>query len=339
MLDIESLLAPVSESQPVGENLEYAEVDQLARLAAGSRGTFDPTTQEEVGAVEPDWRQVRELAVALFARTKDLRVAVHLAFAMLRLEGWPGLAAGLALIEGLLDRYWDSVYPPLDKEADDDPIDRLNVLANLADPERAQPMLRTTLILESREVGRFTLRDLDLAHGRLSAKEGEQTPSIALLSAAWQQGVEQDNAARRAGVEDALRVLKAIGRLFQERSGQVLGLDALQSTLARLKDFYVSLTPEEGGGEAAVETTDTGAGVVRAASAGQSGPLANRADAVRLLRQVSEFLKRTEPSNPAPLFIDRAVKIAIMDFAGIVMELMPDAKDRIELLGGIKFED
>ena len=79
MLDLESLLAPVSEDQPAGENLEYAEVDQLDRLATGTRGAFDPTSQEEVGAEEPDWRQVRDQAVNICTRTKDLRVCISTA--------------------------------------------------------------------------------------------------------------------------------------------------------------------------------------------------------------------------------------------------------------------
>jgi len=337
MLDLESLLAPVSEDQPAGENLEYAEVDQLDRLATGTRGAFDPTSQEEVGAEEPDWRQVRDQAVNICTRTKDLRVAVNLTFAMLRLEGWPGLAAGLSLIEGFLDRFWDSVYPPLDKEADDDPIDRLNVLANLADPERALPMLRSTMILESREVGRFNLRDLDLAMGRLPVREGMTAPTIDLLTAAWHKGDEAGNAARRAGVEDALRAVKSIAGQFQDKTGQTPSLEAVQSLLAKLKDFYASLAPQ--GAMEATGSEPAADGTPAKPTTTAPGGLSNRADAVRMLRQVSEFLKRSEPSNPAPLFIDRAVKIAEMDFTGIVMELMPDSKDRIELLGGIRFEE
>ena len=67
--------------------------------------------------------------------------------------------------------------------------------------------------------------------------------------------------------------------------------------------------------------------------------MASRADAVRILQQVATFLRKAEPSSPAPMFIDRAVKLLQMDFTSIVKELMPDSRDRIEMLGGISLED
>jgi type VI secretion system protein ImpA len=67
--------------------------------------------------------------------------------------------------------------------------------------------------------------------------------------------------------------------------------------------------------------------------------LASRADAVRILQQVATFLRKAEPSSPAPMFIDRAVKLLQMDFNAIVKELMPDSRDRIEMLGGISLEE
>ena len=39
------------------------------------------------------------------------------------------------------------------------------------------------------------------------------------------------------------------------------------------------------------------------------------------------------------MFIDRVVKLLQMDFTSIVKELMPDSRDRIEMLGGISLED
>ena len=39
------------------------------------------------------------------------------------------------------------------------------------------------------------------------------------------------------------------------------------------------------------------------------------------------------------MFVDRAVKVLQMDFAAIVRELMPDARDRIELLGGVSLNE
>ena len=69
------------------------------------------------------------------------------------------------------------------------------------------------------------------------------------------------------------------------------------------------------------------------------GALGSRADAIKILEQVAVFVRRTEPSSPAPMFIDRAVKMLQADFATIVRELMPDSRERIELLGGVPLDD
>ena len=39
------------------------------------------------------------------------------------------------------------------------------------------------------------------------------------------------------------------------------------------------------------------------------------------------------------MFVDRAVKLLQMDFKAIVMELMPNARERIEMLGGMSLGD
>lgn len=339
MFDIESLLLPVTAENPAGDNLEYADVDQLERRALGTPGVYDPKTQEEVGAVEPDWREVRDTALALFARTKDLRVALHLSFALVKLDGWSGLASGLGLIEALLARFWDTLYPSLDAEMDNDPIERVNVLANLVGTERAMPMYRSLTIVESREVGRFSLRDLDVALGRIAPRDGDQAPNIEFLKAAWVSGNAELNASRQAGVEAGLRSVKAINALFQEKTGEILGLEGLQQLLYRLHEFYRSLAPAEADSGTAIDGAEGQAQASGPLSAARKpGTLACRADAVRQLREVSEFLKRSEPGNPATLFIDRAIRLADMNFAAIVLELMPDAKDRIELLGGMKLD-
>ncbi len=111
--NLESLLAPISDDTPSGEDLEYdAEYLALERAAA-------PKAERAVGdnvkaAEDPDWDKVIELAEAVLARSKDLRAAVHLTTAWMRTSGMPGWNAGLALVRGLLEHFWDTVHPQLD---------------------------------------------------------------------------------------------------------------------------------------------------------------------------------------------------------------------------------
>jgi len=351
VIDIDALSRPISEDEPSGPNLEYAEVAELDRFSAGTPGTIDPSTQELTGAEEPNWRKVAEQATTVLGKTKDLRVAAWLTHAELANRGLPGLSDGLKLIATLVENFWESVYPPLDRDEDDDPIERLNVLANLSpDPgsASAETMVRTlrgTVICESREVGRFTLRDLEYVLGRMSPPAGQTAPAAGLLAAAWKTGDPAANQERRDGIAVGLAAIQSITKLFSDHSGQRPSLDLLQQTLRRVGEFYTQQDAEaaaENGtaeGEGEGDGEETGGGGATAGKTPRSGGLASRADAVRILQQVATFLRKAEPSSPAPMFVDRAIKLLQMDFNAIVKELMPDSKDRIEMLGGISLED
>src|SRR4029450_4683665 len=93
-------------------------------------------------AEDPNWPKVIDLAQAALLRSKDVRVAVHLTPAPARAEGGPGLAPGLGLIHGLLERYWDRIYPLLEADHNNDPTERLNALAPLVAPDVALKQLR-----------------------------------------------------------------------------------------------------------------------------------------------------------------------------------------------------
>jgi type VI secretion system protein ImpA len=89
VIDIESLLAPVSAESPCGPDLEYdpafLDLDQAARGKPEQQ--FGDTV---IPAEEPDWGAVRAGAIALLGRTKDLRVAVMLLRSLVRTANFKG---------------------------------------------------------------------------------------------------------------------------------------------------------------------------------------------------------------------------------------------------------
>jgi type VI secretion system protein ImpA len=127
-------LSPIDDATPTGPNLEYdpafAALEQIAM----------PTQERAMGdslkaAQEPDWDKVASAAEALLARTKDLRVVVHLCTARTRRFGLSGWATGLGLVRGLLEQYWDDVHLQLDADDDNDPTARANAVMPLGDPQ------------------------------------------------------------------------------------------------------------------------------------------------------------------------------------------------------------
>src|ERR1700739_2370135 len=116
MINAEELLKPISDEKPCGEDLSYDPgIQELETLIKGK-----PETQFSA-AEPPDWKALKELALELWGRSKDLRVATTLSLAVLKTDGLPAFRESLALVKGMLDGYWDTFYPVLDPSDNNDP--------------------------------------------------------------------------------------------------------------------------------------------------------------------------------------------------------------------------
>jgi len=119
LIDIDAILTPIEGENPAGENLRYTatyDAIQEARREDDNldRGEWDRDVKTA------DWPEVIRLAEeALTAMTKDLQIAVWMMEGLIKTEGYTGLNAGLQVISGLLETFWDHVYP----EIEDDDLD------------------------------------------------------------------------------------------------------------------------------------------------------------------------------------------------------------------------
>src|SRR6266849_4470338 len=110
----DDLLNPIPGDNPSGANLRYAPVYDKIKEA---RREDDDAPQGEWAHERKvaDWKLVIKLTgEALATKTKDLQLAAWLTEAMLRTEGFGGLLAGLKLCKGLVEGFWDTLYPEIE---------------------------------------------------------------------------------------------------------------------------------------------------------------------------------------------------------------------------------
>jgi type VI secretion system protein ImpA len=88
---------------------------------------------------------------------------------------------------------------------------------------------------------------------------------------------------------------------------------------------------EEGGDGAAAEGGSGGGGAGRSLS----GAVNSRADAVRAIDMVCQYLERAEPSNPAPLYLRRAQQLINHNFLQLMKELAPNVMSDMAQMFGI----
>jgi type VI secretion system protein ImpA len=332
MLDVGTVLAETRELPPCGPNLEHDL--SFFELEEAARGKPEQRTGDAVKPAEdPNWPKVIDRAQAILNRSKDLRVAVHLTRALTCTEGIPGLATGLSLVHGLLERYWEGIHPVLEADRGNDATERLNALAPLVDPEVIVKDLRDTYLVNSREQGQIRARDIEVSLGRLApsrAADPSAIKPIGQLHAQIGAAFSSDRSVPSA-VREAYDRAAAIQALLNERIGESRALDLaplVQPLGCLLEACDTALgVKSEAEKEGQVESGD-------GARPAMTGEIRSRDEAVQILELVCTYLERHEPSNPAPLFIRRAQRLIKKNFLEIVKDLMPDSLSQLEKLAG-----
>jgi type VI secretion system protein ImpA len=325
---VAGLLRPLPGS-PCGIDLEYdPEFLALERLVQGK-----PAQQMGSAVVpgeEPAWNLVAENAVALFGRTKDLRVAVTLARALLA-QGFAGLCDGLALVHGLVEQQWNGVYPLLDPADGNDATFRLNVVAGLCDAATFVDRVRGLPLVTSRSFGRFSLRDLAVASGELAAPPGTTAPQGSAIEGAFSECPVADLQATEVQVHGALDHLIALEKALAARIGLAKGPDF--SPLARLLQQALKIVSGHLArrGAVALGAADS---PLPALPMPTSDSVSTRDDVVRLLDRICAYYDRHEPASPLPMLLRRCKRLVSASFFDIVRDLAPAGLPQVETLRG-----
>jgi len=332
----EQLLQPLSNDKPCGEDLSYdPSFAELEALYKGKPEVEYGNYRQE--AVPPDWSGLRTKAIEFFGRSKDLRVAMMLCGAWLKLDGLAGFRDGLVLLRGLLERYWDSFHPLIDPQ-DNDPIQRINILNPLAPEVGRTSWLIQSLadapLCGSAGAGPIRLSDVQAAR-KLPAESqpaaGGARPDLAQVNAAFQSAGPEGVRASHEAVGQALEAIEGIDTFQTNAVGaaQAVSFDEVRGLLRQMHDALASFLPAAADGQAApdsspqtVGSTDeamTKSGVP--AGIAVSGPIRSREDVVKAIDRICEYYRQVEPGSPVPYVLRRAQKLAQMNFPDAVQEL------------------
>lgn len=344
-MELVHLLQPLSDESPSGDNLEYDPAFTALELAA------QPGEERQVGdsiihASDPDFKEVIELAMAVLTRSHDLRAAVTLAYARLRLHGLTGFAEVTAYIRGLLETYWDSCHPPLDADDDDDPTMRVNAVLRLADAATVLRGLRLTPLTDSRAFGRINLRDIAVAEGEMVASADMDTVhDAAAISAAFLDTDPERLKLLLLAAKSALDDVRAIDARFDDRiPGQGPELEPLVKLLKQIQTRLTTVVgvPEEAqetAGDPSDAAVTAEAGFSGASARGPAGSISSRADVTNTLDRILAYYERHEPSSPLPLLLLRSKRLVGADFMTIMRDIAPLGIENVNLVAGIDDDD
>lgn len=341
MINAEELLKPISGEKPCGEDLSYdAGFQELEIIIKGK-----PETQFSA-AEDPDWKQLRDRCLALWERSKDLRVATALSLATLKMDGLPAFRESLALVKGLMESYWEACYPLLDPADNNDPTQRVNIIAALAtplgtygDPMRLLERLRQAPLTDSVQMGRFSL--LDIINSEAGAAGPDEKPAIAAtqIEAAFKDTSPETLQKLDQTVAESIQFVKDIDAFLTEKIGADKAPD-LTELPKLLAEIQKRLAPHVAGSTAesvsAPDAADAADGTAPAAAKAISGEIRSRPDVIKMLEKIREYYQRHEPSSPVPYILQRAQRWAEMDFMAIIGDLTPDSMGEIQKVTGDK---
>lgn len=343
--ELEALLAPVNPEAPCGVDLEGGDKYDPAYLDLDRITQVKP--EQQIGstiipAEEPDWKAVRKKASELLARSKDLRVACHLTNALLRTDGWSGFALGLGVLRGFVERYWLGLFPSLDPD-DGDPQVRITSVLSIGDGGTLATV-RTMPLIASRTVGKFSIKDLEIAAGDAppdkDAKEGT-VPTAASLDGMVMNCDLSLLADATAALRECVEMLAGLEEGFaaQVETSRTPNFSKLAALLKKGHSFLATKLAMRAPAPAAAATPATEGGEQvseqpRTTGASFSGGISSRDDVLRAIDGITAYYAKHEPASPIPMLLGRCRRLVTMDFIDIVRELVPEAMAQIEALQG-----
>jgi type VI secretion system protein ImpA len=353
--DLTALLAPVPGDAPAGadlrrdsspQSLYFRLRDARAEARAAERAM---EADDAASAPPPQWRTIRDLAMeAIAGYSKDLEIAAWLTEALLRCDGLVGFTAGARLMNGLVEGFWDDLFP---LPAEDGMATRIGPVAGLngqsGEGTLSQPLRKLPLFARP-------------AGAPMQFWQYEQSSDLAAIvdPARRQQRIDSgvvpfdtvENEARAAGAAyfTALRnqanAAAAAWRALSEALDSRAGADAPPTSRVReiLERIATVAARFAAPGAAPVEAAPDGVpggsvpsfstGLSAGEGAPGSGALASREEALRSLAAIAEFFRRTEPLSPLSYTLQEAARRARMSWPELLEEIVPDLSLRAQIL-------
>ena len=358
--DLERLAAPLPEAasgadlRGGGEGGVFFRLKDLRSEARSAEREAVSAPEVETPIIEAglrDWTELAELATSVLETGgKDLEVACWLCEAQVRLRGFAGLVDGLALLQRLVEDFWEHGLHP--QEDEDGVATRVASVAGLLGLEGVASLLQPIRLLplsdRAPEVALWTVEtafapieggDDASARARLQARRAEQVETVrqGLLRASpeFLRQVHADALASADRVEQLVAMLDARAGLGRFGSQVTQPLRAIAELIQTQAGDRLAQGQAAAGTEAAADAPAEGP----ATTAGPAlGRISGRAEAYDAILRIADFFAETEPQSLVSRSLREVVRRAMLPLDELLAELIPTASERTLFLlrAGVK---
>jgi type VI secretion system protein ImpA len=311
------LYEPVAESPPVGRPLrteegvdsELRDLLDLARTARTQERKAEEAGEDPSLAGIDQWNLVKEGASRILSETsKDIETTALLIEALVRTEGFSGVAEGFELLARLANDFWPAI---LDRARTATPASDEELIGSLLRPiEQLGLVLPVPIariaVATGGDAGALALWQYEQTTAAEKMNDEERERRKAITRDQFLRSVKQTAASAPryftelySSVERAIRAIQTVGGALDEKTGgQAPSLtkprERLDDVLRCLKDTaseYITApeSPAGGNGDASAAAGENGSG------RGAPGQLVTREQAFQELSRIADFFARTEP--------------------------------------------
>jgi type VI secretion system protein ImpA len=337
-LDI--LLAAIPGDNPTGLSMRYDNVMNEIRTARYADDPSLPLGEWDRPLKKSDWSLVNTLCSTVLSKhSKDLQCAAWLTEAWIHLYQIDGLQAGVTLLSGLLEKYWNDIHPNIEEDNND---------ARVAPLFWLNETLPTTLHLHiclmhlpDQKPSKITLDDWENASFRDDSEENEDR-AYSSSSGESQSLVSRADLIRQAGTMPLKPLMAAVDQIHSiaatwlhmeqfidgKLGNEAPSLSRVSDLLARIERVLttliagrteVSIPPIECHEPAQVQRIEL--------DKISLGMIDSRETAYRLLETVASYLIKMEPHSPTPYLIARAISWGRMPLPELMNEILREDGD------------
>ena len=346
VINLEAILAPISEDKPSGEYMRYSGI--YDEISEARRADDLPQGEWQIEAKMADFRKVISLAVpSLEKETKDLQIGAWLSEALVKEHGFVGLRDCLRMVSGFQENFWETLYPEIDEG---DMEGRANALSWM-ETQTAYALKQAKItgyngysFLDFEDSKKYdipeNIESLDSTEqARYNALRTEAEKENRVTANKWRAEMAQT---RRQFYEELNFLIDEcwaaytdVNRVIEEKfdRNQAPGMNNLKKALddvhTQVKKFLADKRTEEPD-EETEETTEgeeiaaDGTVVKVAGVATATGAIQSRQDALKRLGDIAEFFRKTEPHSPISYLLSRAQKWGSMPLELWLQDVIKD---------------
>lgn len=364
VLDFDQLLLPISDDAPAGIDIRsdakasplyYAIKD--ARSGARAKERSSLAEDGEAPDLSTEWRPVLKQAQDLLTQySKDLEVTAWLIEAAVRLDGFAGLRDGFRLARELIERFWNDIYPRPDEDGIETTIAPLAGLNGEEGEGTLILPIRGAPITGGQSVGPFAAWNYEQALALEQISDSEKRDKRVAAGAIALPTIQQ--AAAETSAQDFMLLnddLQGAQTEFQQLSAALdercddaspptsnirHALEACGEALRYLAGDKLRPASSDGTSETDGEASSA-PDTAEAPPAAAPGQVRNREDAFRVMLDIAEFFRRTEPHSPLSYSLEQVVRWGRTPLPQLLNDLIDDKGARAELfrLTGIPKEE